>query len=141
MKAPLTRLLLLLAGLFALVPPAFAHHPFAAEFDKDKPIHVIGTVSKVDWTNPHASVTVDTKDSADHVTTWVFELGGPNALKRRGWKQESMKNGDQITVDGWQARDGSHRGNANKIVLANGKTLNAASSFFEKPSKTGSASN
>jgi len=52
-----------------------------------------------------------------------------------------MKNGDQITVDGWQARDGSHRGNANKIVLANGKTLNAASSFFEKPSKTGSASN
>jgi hypothetical protein len=134
MRANLTALLAA-AGLTVMVGPAFAHHPFAAEFDKDKPVHLTGTVSKIDWANPHAFLSVDAKDTAGHVTNWTFELGGPNALKRRGWTQTSLKKGDQITVDGWQAKDGSHRGNANTVLFPNGKEMNAASSFFEKATK------
>ncbi len=140
MRARLTGLLAV-AALFLLVAPALAHHPFAAEFDKDKPIHLTGTVSKVDWTNPHAFVYVDAKENDGHIANWTIELGGPNALERRGWTKTSLKNGDQITVNGWQARDESHRGNANTIMLPNGKELNAASSYFDKASNKGNTGN
>jgi len=133
MKAKLTGLLAVL-GFFLLVGPAFAHHPFAAEFDKDKPVHLTGTVSKLDWTNPHASLILDAKDSSGHVTNWTFELGGPNALKRRGWTRNTLKTGDQVTVVGWQAKDGRNHGNANTVMLSTGKELDAASSFFDKAS-------
>jgi hypothetical protein len=132
MRAKLTGLLAA-AGLLLMVAPALAHHPFAAEFDKDKPIHLTGTISKVDWTNPHSFLYVDAKDKEGHMANWTIELGGPNALKRRGWNQTSLKQGDQITVDGWQAKDGSHRGNAQTVMFPNGKEMNAASSFFDKP--------
>jgi len=136
MKATLASLITAV-GLFLLAGTAAAHHPFAAEFDKDKPIHLTGTVSKVDWSNPHAILYLDAKDSADHVANWTIELGGPNALKRRGWEQSALKQGVQVTVDGWQARDGSNRGNAKTVKIPNGKTLNAASSYYDSAKDSG----
>ena len=120
-------------ALLLVSAPVMAHHPFAAEYDKDKTVHVMGTVAKIDWSNPHAVLQVDEKTPDGHMNSWTFELGGPNALKRRGWTQATLKNGDTVTVDGWMARDDPHRGNAKTVKLSTGKELNAASSYFEKP--------
>jgi hypothetical protein len=123
------------AAVLLLSGPVQAHHPFAAEFNKDKPVHIMGTVTKVDWSNPHAVLQVDERTPDGHMTSWTFELGGPAALKRRGWTQATLKNGDEVTVDGWLARDHEHRANAKMVKLGNGKELNAASSYFDKPAK------
>jgi hypothetical protein len=119
--------------------PALAHHPFAAEYDKTKPVHVSGTVSKIDWSNPHAMLHMEGKDKSGEEAKWTFELGGPNALKRRGWSETTLKAGDKIAVDGWMSREGGHLANAKSVTMSNGKELNAASSYFEKsPSKKNS---
>jgi hypothetical protein len=126
-------------GCLAASAPVLAHHPFAAEFDSSKSIHLSGTVSKMDWSNPHAYLFVDVKDEKSGATTnWKFELGSPNALQRRGWKEATVKTGDKVTVNGWQARDGSHFANAKDVMLSTGKELNAASSYYDKaPAKSG----
>jgi hypothetical protein len=109
---------------------AYAHHSFAAEFDKDKPISITGTISKIDWTNPHAYLFVDVKgDKPAETTTWKFELGGTRALENRGWQRSAIKAGDEVTVHGWRAKDGSNYGNANDVMLSSGRDLNAASSY------------
>ena len=131
MKAQLTVALAATTLLF-LGGSVQAHHPFSAEYDKDKPVHVTGMVTKLDWANPHATLQVDEKTADGHMTSWTFELGGPNALTRRGWKQTTLKNGDEVTVDGWLAKDNSHHGNAKTVKMSNGKELNAASSFYDK---------
>lgn len=110
-----------------------AHHAFSAEFDSAKPITLTGTVAKVAWTNPHAHIHVDVSDRAGKVTTWDFELGSPNALMRRGWSRTSLKPGDQITVNGYLAKDGSSLANARSITLGDGRELFAGSSN-ESPS-------
>jgi hypothetical protein len=116
--------------------PVVAHHAFSAEFDRDKPVSITGTVSKIDWANPHSYLFVDVKgDKPAQTMTWRFELGGVRALERRGWQRSTINAGDEVTVTGWRAKDGTHYGNASDVKLANGRDLNAASSYFDRSSK------
>lgn len=110
-------------GLFLASPPVFAHHSFAAEFDAGKPVKVSGVVANIEWLNPHIWLYVDVKDEGGKVTRWSFEGGPPNALYRQGWRRESLKVGDMVTVDGFQAKDGTHTANARAVVLPDGKKV------------------
>src|SRR4051794_5240304 len=92
--------------LFVAAIPLLAHHPFSAQYDQDKPVTVTGTVTKVEWSNPHPHIFMDVKDENGGMKNWDFELGGLKKLRDFGWKKDTVKSGDQITVNGWKARDG-----------------------------------
>lgn len=126
MKGTLLAAVAALGSLLAAVP-ASAHHAFAAEFDANKKVKVSGAVTKLEWTNPHAWVYVDVKDENGKVTSWSFELGSPNALVRRGWTRTSLKAGDQVTIEGFAAKDGTSTANAHDITLPDGRTVFAGS--------------
>jgi hypothetical protein len=111
--------------------PAFAHHAFAAEFDRQKPVTITGSVTKVEWANPHARFYVDAKDDTGKVNNWDFELGSPNGLMRRGWTRNSLKIGDTVTVTGWRAKNAPYVANAGTVTLADGKKVFAGSSINE----------
>jgi len=108
----------------------YAHHAFAAEFDREKPVELTGTVTRVEWTNPHARFYIDAPDPDldDEVVNWNFELGSPNGLMRQGWHRDSLKIGDTISVSGWRARNNAHVANARTVTDATGKRLFAGSS-------------
>jgi hypothetical protein len=115
-------------NLLLFTASAFAHHSFAAQYDPAKLMQFEGTVTKVEWTNPHARFYVDVKDAQGSVTNWNFELGPPLVLRRLGWKQDSLKIGDQVNVEGYLAKDGSKMANAKKLTLADGRSVFAGSS-------------
>jgi uncharacterized protein DUF6152 len=110
----------LLVGVGMLLPgrPVIAHHAFAAEFDAEKPLKLMGAVTRLDWTNPHAWIYLDVKDETGKVANWGFELASPNGLMRAGWTRLSLKPGDIVTVEGSRAKNGSNNANAQVVVLA-----------------------
>ncbi len=108
--------------LFAAVRVS-AHHAFAAEYDANKLVTVSGIVTKFEWTNPHALLYVDGRDTEGKEGSWMFEMGAPGGLLRRGWKRTDLKDGDQITVDGYAAKDGRNVANVRTVKLADGRKL------------------
>jgi hypothetical protein len=103
--------------------PASAHHAFASEYDEKKLVTVSGMVTAFKWTNPHAWLYVDVKDEKGEVTSWGFEMGSPGGLTRRGWRKTELNEGDQVSVDGFAAKDGRNVANARTVTLPDGRKL------------------
>ena len=114
-------------------PPLRAHHSFAAEFDAKKPVKLRGTVTKMEWINPHSWIHVDVKEPNGKVTAWMVEGGAPNALLRRGFTKNSLPVGTEVLIEGYQAKDGSMRANGRDITLPDGKKLFVGSSGTGAP--------
>ena len=116
-------------GVLLAAAPLLAHHSFAAEYDAKKPIELKGVITKVDWMNPHVYFYIDVKDESGKIDNWAFEMGPPRLLERGGWKKSTMKEGDEVIVNGTLAKDGGKHGNARSVTLANtGQKLGGASS-------------
>ena len=113
--------------------PVPAHHAFAAEFDAKRPVKLRGTVTKMEWINPHAWIHVDVKTPAGATDEWMIEAGSPNTLLRRGLTRESLKPGTEILVEGYQSKDGALRANGRDVTLPNGQTLFLGSSNPDAP--------
>jgi hypothetical protein len=116
------------SALLLASAPAWAHHAFAAEFDADKPVKFKGTVTRMEWINPHAWIHIDVKGEDGKVTPWMIEAAAPNALLRRGWNKNSLPAGTEILVEGFQAKDGANRANGSVITFTDGKKLFVGSS-------------
>ena len=126
MKTIIAVLAVVLA-LLHLAPPALAHHSFAVEYDKEKPVEGTGVISRVEWTNPHMRVYVDCTDDKGVVTTWNLELGSPNSVIRRGWKPADLKTGAKISFKGFGGRKVLTRAAADVLTLADGRSFAGAS--------------
>ena len=121
------KIILSAAGVAAFLTlattPGWAHHSFAAEFDARQPVHFRGTVTRMQWTNPHVWIHVDVQQPDGAVERWAIEAGTPNVLFRRGFTKESLTAGTEIIVDGYRAKDGSRRANGRNLTFADGRTL------------------
>ena len=135
MKAKLLGVVVAGLGLLLCTVPMLAHHSFAAEYDSAKPVTLTGTVTKVEWMNPHARFYIDVKEENGSVNNWELELGSPNGLMRQGWTRNSLKQGDQVSVTGSLAKDGSKLANARTVKLADGRQVVAGSSETEGKGK------
>ena len=123
----------LAASVLVAALPTYAHHSFPAQYDETNPVELMGTVTRVEWTNPHIFIYIDVADEErGEVVNWALEMGGPNSLLRLGWKRDSVKPGDEIFVEGSLARDGSPLANAETIIMtATGQRMLAGSSRGE----------
>ena len=123
------------ALLIALVtvPPVLAHHSFSTEYDRTKPVAVTGVVKKVEWRNPHIWFYVDVKDAAGKVVTWGFSGGPPAFLMRQGIRQDALKIGDVVKVDGFRARDGSNNASGGRVTFSDGRSVFTASAEDARP--------
>ena len=127
-----------LAALIAAIPLR-AHHAFAAEYDRDKPITLTGAMTKLEWTNPHARIYIDVRDDKGEVVNWDFELGPPNGLMRRGWNRNSLKAGQVVTIEGFLSKTNPRGANARSVKLPDGRQVFAGSSFDTGSGQEGSA--
>ena len=130
-----TKLAVVVGGVRLLLAaaPVVAHHAFSAEFDADKPIKLRGTVTKMEWINPHAWIHIDVKEPDGKVTSWMIEGGPPTGLLRRGFTKNSLQPGTDVIVDGFQAKGGAKRANGMDITFADGRRLFLGSSGTGAP--------
>ncbi len=128
MRCTTSRFVALAFVLVWAAAPVLAHHSFAAQYDSKQTITFTGTVMKMEWQNPHIFFYVDAKDASGKLTSYAVEGGPPNTLYRSGWRKDSIKIGETVTVEGSKARDGSNLVNARSVVMANGKRVFAGSS-------------
>ena len=136
MRRHLPAVICLGLGLLMAAAPLLAHHSFAAQYDRSKPIKFSGTVTKIEWMNPHIYFYVDVKDTATgQVINYACEGGAPNGLYRNGWRKDSLKAGDTVSVDGWKAKDGSNTINAGTVVLPGGKRVFSGSAEEGTPGR------
>ena len=120
-------------ALLSAVSPIRAHHAFAAEYDAKKQVRLEGVVTQMEWINPHAWIHIDVTGPDGKVTSWMVEGGSPNILLRRGFTKNTLEKGQKITVDGFQAKDGSYRANGSNITYPDGKKLFLGSSGTGAP--------
>ena len=120
-------------GLFLASAPVFAHHSFAAEFDANAPVTLKGTITKMEWINPHSWIHIDVKNPDGTVTEWMIEGGTPNTLFRRGFTRDAVKTGMEITVEGYRAKNGANRANGRDLILKDGRRLFLGSSGTGAP--------
>lgn len=126
---------------FAAGLPLAAHHSFAAEFDGSKAVRLRGTLTKIEWTNPHSYFYVDVKDDKGNIVNWGCEAASPGALSRRGFKKGDVKLGDNVIVDGYLAKDGSHLIDARRVTLPDGRVVSGGSAGDGGPGENAPGNN
>jgi hypothetical protein len=133
MQSKLVSVLVTGLGVSLTLGSVSAHHAFSAEFDATKPVTMTGTITKMEWSNPHVWLYLDVKMPDGHIENWAFEAGAPNVLFRRGFTRKSLAPGLVVKVDGYRAKDGSHRANGRDLTLADGTRLFMGSSGTGAP--------
>ena len=130
-----TKLAIVVAGIGLLlsVEPVLAHHSFAAEFDAKRPVKLRGTITRMEWINPHAWIHIDVKGPDGKIVNWMIEAGTPNTLFRRGFTKDSLEPGTEILVDGYLSKDGSNRANGRDVTFPDGRKLFLGSSGTGAP--------
>jgi hypothetical protein len=125
-----TAAVLVAVAVWATGPPVAAHHSFAAEYDRSKPVTLQGTVTKIEWMNPHVYFYIDVNGAGGAVAHWAIEGGAPNSLYRAGWRRDSLKVGDAVTVEGYLARDGTNLANMRTATLADGREVLGGQQYY-----------